>query len=165
MQEVAKFEALEMNQVMKVEKMSNLALLLVLALCMSQPLITNASWFSQRYIVRIENRLSNQTLQAHCNSIDQDFGLQNISRGEQFQSEFYISYSSDIVYLCNLSWLGGELNFDAFNQQFNICEPWKWNPFKSKPYLNCVWRAQDDGIYLLDVPTRKYNLQKTWEHQ
>ncbi|KAE8008491.1 hypothetical protein FH972_004997 [Carpinus fangiana] len=49
MQEVAKFEALEMNQAMEVEKMSNLALLLVLALCMSQLLITNASWFSQRH--------------------------------------------------------------------------------------------------------------------
>ncbi|KAE8008456.1 hypothetical protein FH972_004967 [Carpinus fangiana] len=36
-----------MNQAIEVEKMSNLTLLLVLALCMSQPLITNA-WPSQR---------------------------------------------------------------------------------------------------------------------
>jgi hypothetical protein len=156
-----------MNQAMEIEKMSNLALLLVLALCMSQPLITNASvWPSYRYIVHIENRLSNHTLQAHCKSGDQDLGLQNISLGEEFQWGFYINFWGTTLYFCNLSWPGGHKTFDVFTTYFTFlyykCEP--WIPFKNQHGLNCVWRAQDDGIYLFDVPTKKYYLQHTWEH-
>ncbi|KAE8008488.1 hypothetical protein FH972_004994 [Carpinus fangiana] len=126
MQEVVKFEALEMNQAMKVEKMSNLALLLVLALCMSQPLITNASWFTtKRYVVHIENRLSNHTLQAHCTFADQDLGVQPISMGEQFQWVFYMTFWGfwgHKVNICNLSWPGGYRTFAALN--LRACDTW-----------------------------------------
>jgi hypothetical protein len=142
--------------------MSNLALLLVLALCMSQPLITNASWFSQRYVVHIENRLSNHTLQTHCRSSDKDLGLQYIPLGGQFQFGFYDSIWDGSYYMCISSWQGGQLTFDAFNSEYYVCEP--WHPFTSKSELNCVWRAQDDGLYLLNTVKQKYNLQGTWEH-
>ena len=143
---------------MEVEKMSNLAFLLVLALCMSQPLITNASWFSKRYVIHIENRLSNYTLQAHCRSGDQDLGLHRISKGKQFQWEFYISFWSIKVYFCNLSWLGGQLTFDAFSTPG--CEDWA---LTRKSDLNCNWRVQDNGIYMFDFETREYEFWKYWE--
>jgi hypothetical protein len=63
---------------MKVEKMTNLALLLVLTLCMSQPLITDA-WATYRYVVHIRSGLSKDSkyhiLQAHCKSGNQDISL------------------------------------------------------------------------------------------
>jgi hypothetical protein len=137
--------------------------LLVLALCMSQPLITNAHWFYQRYVVHIENRLSSHTLQAHCWSSDKDLCLQHISLGEQFQFGFYNSIWWALwgaSYRCNLSWPGGHVSFDAFNAEYYVCEPWH----SSKSTLNCVWRAQDDGVYLLDTVKQKYICQGAWKH-
>ena len=153
----SKIEALEINQAMEVEKMSNLAFLLVLALCMSQPLITNASWFFQRSVVHIENRLSSHTLKAHCWTHDIDI-FQHISLGEQFQFGFYNSIW-ETSYMCNLSWPGGQVTFEAYNSAHYICEPWH-----SVEDLNCVWRAQDDGVYFLNTEKRKYYFMGTWEH-
>jgi hypothetical protein len=138
--------------------MNNLALLLVLALCMSQPLITNASWFTQRYVIHIENRLSNQTLQAHCTSEDQDLGLQHISLGEQFQWVFYIPFWRNKVYMCNLSWSGGYTNLGVVT--LNACDPgifWKSD-------LNCVFRAKDDGLYSFDSREQKDYFIHWWGH-
>jgi hypothetical protein len=120
-------EAFEMNQAMEVEKMSNLALVLVLALCMSQPLITNA-WPSQRHVIHIENGLSNQTLQAYCKSGDQDLGLQHISPCEKFKWGFHINLIwGSKVYFCILSWPGGHRTFDTFATKGNIGLE-RWNP-------------------------------------
>jgi hypothetical protein len=157
-------EAFETNQAMEVQKMSNLALLLVLALCMSQLLITNA-WPSQRYVIHIENKLSNQTLQAHCKSGDQDLGLQHISPGEKFQWGFHINLIwGTKVYFCNLSWPGGHRTFDAFTTKGNFGLE-RWHPYVyGQPDLYLLWQAQDDGIYLFDGDEQKYNLQETWGH-
>ena len=148
-----------MNQAMEVEKMSNLARLLVLALCMSQPLITNASWYNKRYIIHIENRLSNQTLQVHCKSGNRDLGFQHISLGEQFQWEFYtkfwVIFKSDY---CTLLWSGGYLTFEAF--YWPACEQWY---FDGKDDLNCNWQARDRALYTLDPVTREYGYWKEWE--
>ena len=154
-----------MNQAMEVEKMSNLAFLLVLALCMSQTLITNANWFYKRHVVHIENRLSNYALQAHCMSEDQDLGLQRISRGKQFQWGFYLNFWESKSYFCNLSWPGGHKIFDAYRQVSSLCEGWQ--PFSSADE-NCVTQAQDDGIYLLgySIPQTYFLKERwlTWRH-
>jgi hypothetical protein len=149
-----------MNQAMEVEKMSNLALLLVLALCMSQPLITTANWFYKRHVVHIENRLSNHALQASCMFEDQDLGLQHISLGKQFQWGFYLNFWESKSYFYNLSWPGGHKIFDAYRHYSSFCEGWQ--PF-SNVDENCVWQARDEGIYLLGyyIP-QTYYLKERW---
>ena len=112
-----------------------------------------------------ENKLSNQTLQAHCKSEDQNLGLQHISSGEQFQWGFHINLIwGTKVYFYNLSWPGGHRTFDAFATDGNIGLE-RWNPYAYDQHdLYLLWQAQDDGIYLFDGDEQKYNLQKTWGH-
>jgi hypothetical protein len=154
-----------MNQAMEVEKISTLALLLVLALCMSQPLTTNA-WIPSKvkFFVHIENGLSSHTLQAHCKSGDQDLGLQKISLGEEFQWGFRPNFFWTTLYFCNLSWVGGHKTFDAFRMKYEFFYPFCGVSLENRNYLHCVWRAQDDGMYLWDVHSAQYYFQYKWEH-
>jgi hypothetical protein len=157
-----------MNQVMEVDKMSNLALLLVLALCMSQPLITNAlELFGHvSYTVHVQNWFGNETiiLQAHCKSGDLDLGLQHISMMEQIEWRFQINFWDTTLYFCNLSWVGGHRTFDVFTAQRNFihnkCAP---SINGSKKEKDCIWRAQYNGIYVLDAKTQAFLLQYTWK--
>jgi hypothetical protein len=139
---------------MDVQKMSNLALLLlVLALCMSQPLIAISD---NRYAVHIENGLKNDILLAHCKSGDDDLGPQHISVNNEFQWSFGINFWQTTLYFCNLSWVGGHRTFDVF---------WVSNRFllENCPHGGCYWKAQDDGIYLLNFDSNQYEFQYKWE--
>jgi hypothetical protein len=173
-----------MNQTMKVEKKSNLALLLVLALCMSQPLITNAwkllfpniwklpipdEWKTPKYFVHIENNLSNQTLQAHCKSGDQDLGPQHIYVLEEFHWGFYVNFWGTTLYFCNMSWPGGHKTFDVFWSSISFiydkCSTSTPYYKNQSNYMDCVWRVKDEGIYLFDFKTQEYHFQYKWEHR
>ncbi|XP_062177018.1 S-protein homolog 1-like [Alnus glutinosa] len=138
---------------MDVQKMSYLAvLLLVLALCMSQPLIANAG----KFVVHVENGLKNDILQAHCKSGDDDLGLQYISVNKEFQWSFGINFWQSTLFFCNMSWVGGQRTFDVF---------WVNNIFFRKycPHYDCLWRAQEDGIYLFNYESSEYEFQYKWE--
>ena len=153
---------------MEVEKMSNLALLLVLALCMSQPLITNAwePFGPVNYTVHVQNWFGNETiiLQAHCKSGDLDLGLHHISTMEEIKWRFQINFWATTLYFCNLSWAGGHRTFDVFTTRRNFLRN-KCLPLinKRKWEQDCVWQAQYDGIHVLDAKTHAFLLQYKWE--
>jgi hypothetical protein len=125
--------------------MSNLTLLLVLALCMSQPLIANTF----TYVVHIENWFKNHILQAPCNSGDEDLGLKHIRVNSEFQWKCSINLWHTTLYFCNLSWMGGHRTFDMFYVEDNLLH-------NNCSFLDCYWMAQENGIYLFSMRSGQF---------
>jgi hypothetical protein len=154
---------MEMNRAMKIEKMSNLALLLILALFTNQLLITNASFFSYRYVIHIQNELFD-TVYVHCKSEDQDLGRQQIKAGEELPWVIYKSFWSINSYnfVCDLSWLNAHAIIYS-NRLFtfvDFCDPVKL--FGNKD-LNCVWRVKREGVYIFYYKKQEFLLDAKWE--
>ncbi|XP_062147850.1 S-protein homolog 1-like [Alnus glutinosa] len=131
------------------------SLLLVLALCMSTgALICNSAM--NKFSVHVMNGFKNQTLQTHCQSKDDDLGLQLVPVNGEFQWHFRVNYFGTTLYFCNMWWVGGHRSFNVF---------WVNDDFLVKDCGNsdCRWKAQEDGIYLYNSEHNEYHFYYNWE--
>lgn len=133
----------------------SLSLLFVLALCMSQPLITNSS-VNRKFHVHVINGFMNQTLETHCKSKDDDLGLQKISVIGEFQWHFRINYWGTTLYFCDMWWVGGHRHVDVFRVDDEFLD-------NNCGDSNCRWMGKEDGIYLFNSEHNEYRFQYNWE--
>lgn len=114
----------------------------------------------EHWTVQIFNNMqSHQTLSLHCKSKDDDLGQQNLKFGEQFSWRFRENLWQTTLYWCNMSNQHGHISLKVF-----------WPESASDAWLSyrcngqaCIWSAQDDGIYLKNVPENKFEIQAKWD--
>lgn len=135
-------------------KLSN-AFFLVLALCLCKPPITES--ILNKFKVSIINNLQNNTLDAHCQSKEDDLGLRHLAVHQEFSWKFRSNFWSTTLYFCNLRWVGGHKVFDAFtvDDKFLVANC-------ASTY--CSWKAQEDGIYAFSEKHKKYMFVHKWAH-
>ncbi|KAJ4822124.1 hypothetical protein Tsubulata_017251 [Turnera subulata] len=124
--------------------------LLTLALCNSGVVA------GPKYHVQVFSGLSNNNnLEIHCRSKDDDLGRHELPWSAEFTWSFRMDILGTTVFWCDMNWANGHGSFNVF---------WNDGGFLHKcNYKNCIWVAQDDGLYLDDIPASKYDLMYTWE--
>ena len=104
--------------------------------------------------VTIMNDLgSSHTMLVHCKSKDDDLGDHKLNVGQSFSWKFRVNLLANTLFWCNLS--------TSSNKHVSMEVFWPenkndWLGAKCN-YQLCVWVAQEDGIYLEDLP-HKVNL-------
>ena len=133
----------------------NVMILLVLMLCMTQSLVTYSIMNKCRVHV-INGFSTNETLEAHCRSKDDDLGLHHIPVRDEFQWSFRTDFFSTTRFSCHMWWSGGQKYLDVF---------WVDDKFIDNECGggNCRWRSQNDGIYLYNFRHKEYRLKHKWE--
>ncbi|XP_048325942.2 self-incompatibility protein S1-like [Ziziphus jujuba] len=120
-------------------KLSNTSYVVVLALglCMSQ---TQALFDSTT--VHIFNGLKNESLEAHCQSKDDDLVIEQIEVGGDFNWHFRTNFFKTTLFFCNLKWF-----------LYHYCD-----------HKHRRWRRKEDGICFLDYDYQGYRFVYDWEH-
>ncbi|CAN6684700.1 unnamed protein product [Malus baccata var. baccata] len=96
--------------------------------------------------VHVINGLTNETLNVHCQSKDDDLGSHDVSVNEEYSWKFKLNFWDTTLFFCNLSWKGGHKSFDAYSSAItDVCEE-----------SDCRWRATGDGIYLFIIKHKEY---------
>ncbi|MED6224381.1 hypothetical protein PIB30_083390, partial [Stylosanthes scabra] len=109
--------------------------------------------------VYIINGLSNKNLFTHCNSKDDDLGLQNISPGSNTTWGFRTDFTHSTLFWCQLS-IDNNNNASS-SSSIKVF----WNDdrlFNKCNWKNCIWTAKDDGIYLRDLRVNTEELKYWW---
>ncbi|GMJ01296.1 hypothetical protein HRI_003798800 [Hibiscus trionum] len=140
-----------MNPAQRVAK-----ILLVVALCMAQSLVAYS--IMNKCHVHVINGFSgtDETLEAHCKSKDDDLGLRYVPVHGEFNWTFHTDIFSRTRFSCHMWWSGGEKYLDVFwvNDKF-LTEECGGN--------NCHWMSQNDGVYLFNDKHKEYRLKYKWE--
>ncbi|XVF00756.1 hypothetical protein REPUB_Repub04eG0028900 [Reevesia pubescens] len=111
-----------------------LMILLILSFCNSVR--------SDNVHVSIKNRLGNgKNLTLHCQSKDNDLGLQNVG-GSEFGWDFsVINDWGNTLFYCDMGWDDQQYHFDAYYRDFGRCES------------QCSWLVAGEGTYGLNGET------------
>ncbi|KAK8630540.1 hypothetical protein V6N13_079330 [Hibiscus sabdariffa] len=138
-------------------------LLLVLTFCTAWSLVTTWSldpdWEIgiNQFTVHIINVFTgtNETLEAHCKSKDDDLGVRHVAVHNEFNWSFHISpIFAKTKFYCHMWWSGGEKYLDVF---------WIDDDFiKNCREGQCRWMSRNDGIYFFNLHGG-YLLAHKWE--
>lgn len=103
--------------------------------------------------VRIFNALnSEQDLQIHCKSKDDDLGVKIIPAGFYYEFKFRASYWGNTLYYCGFIFDKKLHWFDIYveNRDIAACE------------AKCWWMIKEPGLCLLDFYTEKFDFCYGW---
>ncbi|CAL8178109.1 unnamed protein product [Prunus armeniaca] len=128
-------------------------LLIFLVCLMSQTLVTDSLFDKLR--VHVVNSFQNETLEVHGKSKDDDLGLHHIPVNQEFNWHFWIAILKKTLFFCDTWWRGGKASFHAFSAEEGF--------LKFCGDGNCMWRANEDGMSLLDYHHQQYHLMHRWE--
>lgn len=126
--------------------------LLVLLICLRQPPVTNSMF--EKIHVHIVNAFQNETLQARCQSKDDDLGVQRIPATEEFRWHFRIAMFKTTLFFCDARWSGGHKSFDAFIEN-------EW--FMKNCIKQCIWKINEGGISLYSFKYKQDIPMYSWE--
>lgn len=110
----------------------------------------------QKFYVHILNGFQNETFIAHCRSKDDDLGFRQILVGSEFQWHFRINFKNTTRFLCTFTWFGGSRSFTAFWTGYSFLVDYCGNN-------DCIWKAQEDGIYVYHSRDHEYQFIYKWE--
>ncbi|XP_047979553.1 S-protein homolog 5-like [Salvia hispanica] len=93
-------------------------------------------------------------LEFHCASGDDDLGNHKLTKfGTEYKFSFCDNIRHNTLFFCTLNWGKKKKSFDVFRSSWrNKCSS-----------SNCVWAAQEDGIYFTTKPP-VYNKEFDWEN-
>ncbi|KAJ9182190.1 hypothetical protein P3X46_006213 [Hevea brasiliensis] len=137
---------------------NQLALLLVLALIASEPWPCHAvKGIFPKYHVHIVNNLTNNILNLHCKSKDDDLGPHALPVNTEFHFSFRVNLFGTTLFWCNFNWGNGRGGgYKVF---------WYGKGLARKcNYKNCIWSARDDAIYLMNFFANKYEKYYDWQY-
>lgn len=145
-------------------KLSNTTLFLLIAfiaLCYTSQTYSlsfneNEIFVLQKFYVHVLNGFRNETFIAHCQSKDNDLGFREILVGGEFQWHFRINITNTTLYWCTFKWYGGSRAFTAFWTGYDFLAYYCGN-------YHCMWKAQEDGIYLYHYTDQMYHFVYKWE--
>ncbi|KAK8501776.1 hypothetical protein V6N13_046093 [Hibiscus sabdariffa] len=138
--------------------------LLVLTFCTVWSLVTARSFDSDwnitiyKYTVHIVNGFTgtNETLEAHCKSKDDDLGVRHVAVHNVFNWSFHIApIFATTKFSCHMWWSGGEKYLDVFRVDGKFLDECGEN--------NCFWMSRNDGIYFFFFNSKEYFLVYYWE--
>ena len=112
-----------------------------------------------RWKVVIFNQLNpGQTLLVHCKSKDDDLGDHLLKVDEQYLWEFKENIISTTRFWCTFTTSSNKrIVMDVFWPETH-----HWLAYRCNNY-SCVWVAQDDGMYLTNIPESKRELVRKWD--
>ncbi|KAK9726452.1 hypothetical protein RND81_05G216200 [Saponaria officinalis] len=155
------------NQTKEITKMLKQLFIILITtqlIMISNPTLVS-SWtpFPKRYWVNIENGLSKDAMDLHCQMVhrvnyDEDLGLVHIPVNGYFNHTFRTLFMKKTYCRCNLTWPNrGRLNnFDAFEDDLGFVE-------FSCGGRRCTWRPTDDGIYLFNLKKGRFVKGGDWD--
>lgn len=100
-----------------------------------------------------------QTLSVHCKSKNDDLGDHFLRVGEDFSWKFKENLFSTTRFWCTLtSSSKKQVTMDVFWPERH-----NWLAYRCN-YETCIWVAQDDGIYLVNVPMNLREFVRKWDN-
>ncbi|KAL9228271.1 hypothetical protein vseg_003869 [Gypsophila vaccaria] len=119
-------------------------------------------WPSQ-YWVRIENGLSKDTMDLHCQMVygtklGEDLGLRHMPVEGYFNHTFKTRLTSKTFCRCNVTWpnRGRLTNANFFEDDPSFVD-------SGCGAHHCTWRPQDDGIYLYNFKKKRFINLGPWD--
>ncbi|KAK8555568.1 hypothetical protein V6N13_046096 [Hibiscus sabdariffa] len=110
------------------------------------------------YTVHVINGFTgtNETLEAHCKSKDDDLGVRHVAVHNEFNWSFHIApIFPRTKFYCHMWWSGGEKYLDVF---------WSSRKFLDECGGNhCHWMSRNDGIYFFNFNSKQYILKYNWD--
>lgn len=117
-------------------------------------------WPLTHWPVEIYNKLgSGQTLSLHCKSEEDDLGNQLLQGGQKFSWRLKENFFSTTLFWCNFrTSTDKHVAMEVFWRETKG----NWLAYHCN-YENCIWFAQDDGVYLVNTPKNSTDLVRRWE--
>lgn len=117
------------------------------------------SWATpgKKYFIRIVNNLDNKQLAFVRKSADDVISHSLPHRGDQFEFGFRLNFFGTTLYFCNLKYQNHHVVFDAWKldkQLLRLCGGG----------VHCIWRAQEDGIYLFNTQWGSWIRKYVWNN-
>lgn len=137
--------------------------LLVMMTMMGKPSSASSKVYTApltRWKVTISNQLSpGQTLSLHCKSKDDDLGDHTLQVGQSYSWKFRVNFFSTTLFWCTLKTSSNKhVTMEVFWP-----EKHDWLGYRCA-YESCYWIAQDDGIYLVNLPKDLNEFVRKWEN-
>ena len=110
-----------------------------------------------KWQVTIYNYQTNSVLNAHCMSKDDDLSERVLAKQAQFNWSFKMNFLCTTLFWCNFNSSNGHASFEVFWPENSY-----WLSIRCD-FQNCIWAAFDDGFYLRNIPTEKFELIHPWE--
>ncbi|KAF5731424.1 hypothetical protein HS088_TW18G00101 [Tripterygium wilfordii] len=112
--------------------------------------------FGPKFHVHIVNGFKTDALHSHCKSKDDDLGMRQTNPGQEYEWSFRINFWGTTLYYCSFWWNGGRHQNDVF---------WVKDQFLNDycGEKNCIWKAQEDGIYLFSAINGKFEFWYKWD--
>ncbi|CAK7349461.1 unnamed protein product [Dovyalis caffra] len=117
--------------------------------------------FLRKYHVRIQNGLRNKTMDVHCKSKDDDLGRHTLSSYKIYEFSFRANYFRSTLFFCNLWYRDHHVVFDAFTTDVTLLDKCGGD----SDATDCNWKGQEDGVYLLNTASKKWNFMYHWGHK
>ncbi|KAL0542714.1 hypothetical protein IC582_017788 [Cucumis melo] len=110
--------------------------------------------------VVVFNQLSpGQSLTVHCKSKDNDLGEHSLRVSEKFSWKFKENLFSTTRFWCGLTSSSKKtVTMDVFWPERH-----DWLAYRCN-YATCIWVAQDDGIYIVNVSTNLREFVRKWDN-
>ncbi|KDP40968.1 hypothetical protein JCGZ_24967 [Jatropha curcas] len=114
--------------------------------------------------MHIVNRLgNNKILLAHCKSKDNDLGVQNITAGSELSWKFRENIMWSTLYWCYLAPdKYSHVSLDVFNFAGHIIPKCDNHGSVWRYSYDCVWFAQDNGVYIRNFATGYDDFVSSW---
>ncbi|KDP40969.1 hypothetical protein JCGZ_24968 [Jatropha curcas] len=116
------------------------------------------------FVVHINNRLSNnKILLSHCKSKDNDLGVHNITVGSEFSWKFKENIIWTTLYWCYLAPDAfSHASLEVFSRGHIMSKCGRPKGGSNWTY-DCIWYAQDDGVYIRDLPKAHDDFVAPWQ--
>ncbi|XP_023001658.1 S-protein homolog 74-like [Cucurbita maxima] len=125
--------------------------------CFAQPTESKVQLPFSRWQVTIYNHMIDSTLMVHCKSKDNDLGRHEIKQGDNYFLKFKENIWQTTQFWCHFSSKYGQVTGDVFWPEEGSRLSDECNDH------NCVWSAQDGGIFLLRGSINSYQLAYPWK--
>ncbi|KAJ9170307.1 hypothetical protein P3X46_018424 [Hevea brasiliensis] len=109
-----------------------------------------------KYHVHVFNGLSNNLLNIHCMSKDDDLGELALPISGHIDWSFSTNILRTTVFKRDMKWAHGHGFFKVFWENRQILDRCS--------FKNCMWLAKDDGLYLKDLYKDRFDLIYQWEN-
>ena len=110
-----------------------------------------------KWQVTIYNYQTNSVLNAHCKSKDDDLNEQVLDKRAQFHWRFEMNFWHTTLYWCNFNSSNGHASFQVFWPENSHWLSERCN------VKNCIWAAFDDGLFLKNLHSGKFELIHPWK--
>ncbi|KAL8141238.1 hypothetical protein V2J09_007259 [Rumex salicifolius] len=144
---------------MGLSKANTILLFTIALICLNETLVSAYTMFAKYHVIII-NGLSHEIddLEMQCKSSDDDQGDHWLRHNEQYEWSFRVGLFKKKDYTCLVSWNRGYRIFKAFEDDPEFVD-------ENCGGRHCIWKAQDDALYLFDIKDQEFKLTYFWRQK